>query len=336
MIGWGATDHIVMETISINPECSRADLPLVSVVILTHKRREALERSLDSVLSQEYPNREIIVVNNVSEVNVRGVIQARDASIKLIELKENVGAAGGRNPGIREARGQIIVTIDDDVSFLSPFALTHLVKAFDEHPNIHVLVFQVCDADTGKLRLREWCHPKSWKDFAQVEFETYYLPEGAAAFRCQVFEVAGLYYEPFFIGGEGGDLAFRLIDCGFRMLYYPRVRVSHLMSHQARTPDRFFYFYTRNWIWLAYKDFHFYDGARFLVPKLISLMYFTLRVGAYRSFFRGLRDGIRGLKKIKHDRTPIGEEAMRYIDGLEKGRPGWLFRLSRHHEQPQI
>lgn len=322
--------------ISVNPESSRTDLPLVSVVILTYKRREALERTLDSVLQQEYPNREIIVVDTVSEVDVRGVIQARDPSIKLIELTENVGAAASRNPGIREARGQIIVTIDDDVSFWSPFELTRVVKAFDEHPNIHVLVFQICDADTGELRLREWCHPKSWRDFAQVEFETYYLPEGAAAFRREVFEVVGLYYEPFFIGGEGGDFAFRLIDRGLRMLYCPSVRVSHLMSQQSRTPDRFFYFYTRNWIWIAYKDFHFCDGLGYLIPKLISMIYFTVRVRAYRFFLRGVQDGVRGLRKMKNERTPIGKEAMKYIDALEKGRPSWRVRLARHRTEPQI
>jgi GT2 family glycosyltransferase len=325
-----------MERTGLNRQPSGAECPLVSVVILTYKRREALERTLDSVLTQEYPNREIIVVDTVSEVDVRGLIQARDPSVRLIELTENVGAAASRNPGIRAARGQIIVTIDDDVSFWSPFELTHIVKAFAEHPNIDVLVFQICDADSGALRLREWCHPKSWKEFGQSEFETYYLPEGAAAFRREVFDAVGLYYEPFFIGGEGGDFAFRLIDRGFRMLYCPRVRVSHLMSQQSRTPDRFFYFYTRNWIWLAYKDFHFYDGVRFLVPKLISMIYFTVRVGSYRFFLRGVRDGIQGLREVRRERTPIRKEAMKYIDELEKGRPGWLVRLARHREEPQI
>jgi GT2 family glycosyltransferase len=325
-----------MELSKVTPRGPQSGLPLVSVIILNYKRLEALARTIDSVLGQDYPLREIIVVDNHSEEDVRNVVGAKDPEIKLIELTENLGSCAGRNAGIRESRGEILVTLDNDVILFSPSELTHIVKAFEERPDVHVLVFQICDAETGDMRQWEWCHPKYWREFSQSEFETYFLPEGASAFRRQALEVAGLYYEPFFIYHEGGDLALRLIDRGFRILYCPRIRVGHLQLAEARSPGRSYYFHTRNWIWIAYKDFPLYQGIQFLVPKMGMMLYFTIRSGAYRHFLRGLWDGLKGLKRIRLDRTPVGKQTVKYVAALDKGRPGWRVRLARHRVQPQV
>ncbi len=312
------------------------ETPLVSVIILTYKRHQAFELALDSVLQQEYPNREIIVVDNHSEEDIESLVRNRDASIKLIQLPTNRGSCGGRNAGIREARGDILITLDNDVNFSTPFELTKIVKTFKQRPDIHVLAFQLCDMETGGLRVREWCHPRSWKEFGQSEFETHYFVEGAAAYRREVFEASGLYYDPLFIGVEGYDLAIRFLDHGFRILYAPQIRVRHLMSAETRTPDRAYYFYTRNYIWIAYKDYRFLDGIRFLLPKLAMMGYFAVRERRLGAFFRGLKDGVAGLGRVRPDRTPISKSTVRYLAELEKWRPGVLFRLARHKLRPQL
>jgi GT2 family glycosyltransferase len=324
------------ELVQHGPEHFETNTPLVSVIILNYKRREELGRTLDSVVCQDYPNREIIVVDNHSEEDILSVVEARGAGIRLIELERNMGTCAGRNAGVRQARGDFIVTLDNDVPLASAFELSKIVRILQHRSDIYVLVFQICDADSGKLRLREWCHPRYWKEDSEKEFETDYLPEGASAFRREVFEIVGLYFEPFFIGGEGGDLAFRIIDRGFRIFYCPRVRVFHLMSRETRGPDRYFYFYTRNWIWTAYKDFHLVAGARFLIPKLLSMIYFTCRTGSFRYFGLGLRDGLKGLSFLRPLRTPMSKNAIRHMELLEKGRPGLVVRFGRHREQPQI
>lgn len=312
------------------------DSPLVSVIILNYKRRDALKLALESVMAQDYQNREIIVVDNNSRDDAEALVHAFDPNIIFIGLSENLGSSAGRNAGIRRARGEILVTIDNDVLLDSPFELTHIVQTFEAHPEVHVLAFQICDGTTGQLRLREWCHPRSWKEFGQSEFETHFLPEGASAFRREALDRCGLYYEPFFIGHEGGDLALRLLDRGFRILYAPRVRVRHLQSAETRTQGRPYYIYTRNYVWLAYKDYRWLDAIRFLVPKLAMMFYFSLRTGFAHYFLRGLWDGARGLKSIHRDRSPVGKSTIRYIAELEESRPNWRVRLARHREQPEI
>src|SRR4051812_38565318 len=130
--------------------------PLVSIIVLNYKRLEELRHCLESVARQEWTNLETIVVDNHSEEDVGSVVRAAGAPIRLIELPSNAGSCAGRNAGIRQARGEIIITIDNDVSFLTPYEVGKVVKAFEEHPGVHVLAFRIADAQTGKLRLREW------------------------------------------------------------------------------------------------------------------------------------------------------------------------------------
>src|SRR5437764_1809453 len=98
------------------PRTGRAQAPLVSVVILYYKRREIIEQTLNSVLQQDYPHREIILIDNHSEDDVRELVEGLSPEIRLIQLDENKGACGGRNVGIRLAKGDIFIFLDDDVT----------------------------------------------------------------------------------------------------------------------------------------------------------------------------------------------------------------------------
>ncbi|HEV2488856.1 MAG TPA: glycosyltransferase family 2 protein [Candidatus Acidoferrales bacterium] len=308
----------------------------VSVIIPYYKRGEVFARGLDTVLSQDYENKEIIVVDNHSEDDLKQRVLARQAGVKLIELPENEGACVARNTGGRAASGDIFVILDDDAGFMSPRELSKLVRILDNRPDVHVIAFQICDPVTGQLNLRDWCHPRYWKDFAQSEFETDHFGEGASAFRREVFEKTGGYYEKLFYGAEGLDMELRIMDEGFKILYTPEVRVWHQVSGEARTNERQYYYFTRNYVWMAYRDYPFWAGARFLSFKLAMMLYLTLRVGSYRSFVRGLWDGVTGLHRIRLDRKPISRNTMKRWLKLERGRPGILLRLARHRSNSQL
>jgi GT2 family glycosyltransferase len=311
-------------------------LPLVSVIILYYKRRETIAETVESVLRQDYPNREILLIDNHSQDGLRELVEERGYDVQVIETPGNLGACGGRNFGIRASRGQILVFLDDDVSLLSPQELSKTVETFASRPRIGVLAYHVCDPDTGELRMREWCHPRYWKDFADTEFETHWFCEGGSSFRREVFERCGGYYEPLFYGAEGHDLAVRVLDHGYRMLYCPRIRVGHRAAKEGRTSERQYYFYTRNFALMAYKDYHFFDGLRFFVPKLLMMLFFAVRTGACGPFLRGLRDGIAGWRKVGPNVTRAGKATLKYWEELEQWRPGLWKRLARHRKTPLL
>jgi GT2 family glycosyltransferase len=275
-------------------------------------------------------------VDNNSEDGIREFIDDYASEVTLIELEKNCGACGGRNAGIERASGEIIITLDNDIVLESPFELTRVANTFCSRADIHVLALFVGDDQTGLVRSREWCHPRNIVDFGSTEFETNYFVEGAAAYRREVFETAGKYYEPIFLGHEGLDLALRILDRGFRILYVPQIRTRHLMSSDTRSSERTYFIYTRNYLWIAYKDYYFTQGMRFLIPKLAMMAFFSLRVGHTRAFLRGLKDGLKGLGRIRADRSPVSSETVKYIARLDRARPSVWTRLERHRFGPQI
>lgn len=312
-----------------------SDFPLVSVIIVYYKRRDSIEESIRSALAQDYRNIEVIVVDNHSEDGLEQVLVEHGFRVQLIQLAENRGACGGRNVAFAAARGELVVSLEDDVSFSSPYEVSRVVAVFREHPEYHVIAFQICDPDTGQLRIREWCHPRYWKDYSDCEFETHWFGEGASAFRREVFEVCGGYYEPFFYGAEGDDMVIRILNHGFRILYTPQVRVGHRASEAGRNGDRQYYYFTRNYIWTAYRNYHLWEGVQYLVVKLLMMAFFTFRSGNFRPFFRGIRDGVTGIKAIR-TRAPATRETIAYLAALDARRPSIWLRLSRHRSAPQL
>ena len=94
------------------------EVPLVTVILTTYNRRHHLIRSLGSVLNQQYPNIEIIVVNDGGYC-VKDIINNIDNShcVNYIELGTNHGLAGARNQGLRLSTGDYICFLDDDDYF---------------------------------------------------------------------------------------------------------------------------------------------------------------------------------------------------------------------------
>ena len=307
--------------------------PLISVVILNYRRRTNLVRALESVRAQAYEPREVIVVDNASGDGVADFLKAEFPEVRVVSLPENIGCAG-RNRGVAAAQGDIVVTIDNDVYFDSPFELQKIRSAFDRSPDTSCIVFKVLEGDTGRVHLRDWCHPRSYWDFSDTEFETCFIPEGASAFRRSDFQKMGGYYEPLWIGCEGWDLALRMIDAGMKIAYHPEVRVRHAMSEETRSSGRNFYFYTRNYLWIAFKDYSGLRRLRYLGYHWGMMAFFSFRAGHPGKFFRGVRDGVAGLQKLQH--TRISQTGWRRLDEITSERPGLLLRLRKHRERPLV
>jgi len=87
--------------------------PLISVIIPNYNYARYLNVTISSVLSQSYPNIEIIVVNNGSTDNSLQVLRQFGSQIILVD-QQNLGQSGARNSGLRVARGDLIAFLDAD------------------------------------------------------------------------------------------------------------------------------------------------------------------------------------------------------------------------------
>ena len=116
----------------------RVENPLVSIIIVTWNRKDDVLESVRSVYVQDYPEFEVIVVDNASTDGTAEALREAYPQVRVIELGQNVGASGGRNYGIEVAGGEIIFTLDSDAS-LQKDTLERVVRKLKEEPDVGIL-----------------------------------------------------------------------------------------------------------------------------------------------------------------------------------------------------
>ncbi len=310
-------------------------LPLVSIVILTYKRQSALLQAIATALQQDYPNFEVLVVDNHSEDDTAALVQQKFPSVRCLVLPQNLGAAG-RNAGFEAARGEFVVTLDNDVYFETPQELKKIVALFHERPNVACLTFRILQPESGALSVRDWFHPRSHLDYDEAEFPTYYIAEGASAFRKNVLAKTGGYDEQLFLGHEGFDLALRIFESGFDIHYTPAIQVRHYASLETRTSWRPYFYNTRNYFILGWKYFRFWLSLRFLGPRVAMLALFALRTGNLLYYFKGIIAGIKECRNLRSPRAPMSKNTEQKILELSAFRPGLLFWFRKHARKPLL
>lgn len=112
---------------------------LISVIIPLYNKEKSIYSTILSVLNQNYPNIEIIVVNDGSTDNSMQIVsKIKDPRINVIS-KENGGPSSARNIGVKSANGQWIYFLDADDQ-IETDCLTQFLKIVDDNPNIKVFV----------------------------------------------------------------------------------------------------------------------------------------------------------------------------------------------------
>ncbi len=134
-------------------------MPQVSVIIPVYNTQNYLKKCLDSVCNQTLSDIEIICVNDCSTDNSLDILteySKKDSRIKLIDFKENKGAAIARNIGIDEAKGEYIGFVDSDDFIDLDFYEKLYSKAKDEGAEVVKGKLFLYDLETGKKYLEDW------------------------------------------------------------------------------------------------------------------------------------------------------------------------------------
>jgi glycosyltransferase involved in cell wall biosynthesis len=103
--------------------------PMISIIVPVYNAEKHIERCISSLISQKYPNYEVILVNDGSTDNSGGIcddFQNENKNIKVIHT-ENGGVSKARNVGIENARGDYIQFVDSD-DFISDDYTSRMVE----------------------------------------------------------------------------------------------------------------------------------------------------------------------------------------------------------------
>ena len=310
--------------------------PSVDIVIPHYKRRDMLERSLDSLEKTRYPSMGIIVVDNGGTEAGLVFLVKRYRNARLLRLPENRGYAGGCNAGLKNSSADYVVFMNDDTEH-DPFWLDHLVTAAlaDERtgalqPKILSLqasakgkkVFDYAGAAGGMIdRLGyPWCLGRT---FAAVESDNgqYDTPHdifwasGVAMFvNRAVTEKIGGFDEDFFMQMEEIDLSWRMKLAGYTVRSVPSSVVLH--EGGASLPggsSQKIYFNHRNNMAMLLKNrgtagLLWVIPLRFLLDLASALFYLTRFPGGLKksgAVFRAMASTLGNFGRIMHKRRAI-------------------------------
>ena len=283
---------------------------LVSVVIRTWNREEDLRKTLKILQNEPYKPLEIIVVDNGSTDNTSLMVKSNFPEVKLITLTQNRGVAA-TNVGMQEARGRYILILDDD-SYPQAGSILSAIDKFREIPKLGIISFKTIDMPSGftpQLKFEKGKTEKELKEGIEVKI----FRGGGFMIRKDIFESVGGFPEDFFWVGEESDLAFRIINAGYEIRYFPELMVIHRASPKNRILSKKTYYETRNLIWLYWK----YSP---IIMALLKTIYsaFYLGIKALRNkvglfYLKGLSDGIKRLPFILRHRQVVYTQTLGFL-----------------------
>lgn len=197
------------------------ETPLVSVITPAYNRASFLDETIMSVINQDYPNLEYIVLDDGSSDNTLDVIQKYENSLKWFS-HENMGETKTVNKGISLSKGDIVAVVNSDDPLL-PGAVSTAVGILLKHPDALAAYPDWREIAPDSRFIKEINLP----DYdIQKMISTFHVGMGPGTFiRRKAFDLVGYRDEQFKYAGDL-EFWFRLAMHG-RLVHIPKVLATH-------------------------------------------------------------------------------------------------------------
>lgn len=228
--------------------------PRVSFIICTYNRDVYIRRSMESVAHQDAEAHlfELVLVNNKSTDRTDEICRAFGDAFSTLSytyvIEENQGLSHARNRGIAEAKGDILVYLDDD-AFAEKNFVRELISFYDSHPQVHCTggkTIPLFEAGKPKWMSRFLMPLVAAVDLGEVAkpFSRTQFPIGAnMAIRRTAIDAVGLFDTALgrkgknLQGGEEKDMFNRIRAKGFQPWYLPTTVAHHIIPASRMTVD---------------------------------------------------------------------------------------------------
>jgi GT2 family glycosyltransferase len=315
---------------------------MLSVIVVNWNGKALLADCLASLRSQTCPDFEVIVVDNGSTDGSSQFVRQAFPDFRLIQLKENLGFAGGNNAGIREARGEWVALINND-AVAEPTWLECLSRAVkgDERVGLAasrvVLTSGALDSAGDGMTIAGVPYKRGHGNTPDGIFlqpsEVFGASGCGVLLRRSMLDRIGLLDEDFFCIYEDGDLNFRARLAGFQCIYVPEAEIIHRLHGTLGRLSKSYVFYgQRNMEYLYFKNMPGRLFWRYLPVHLLSNIlgfgYFILR-GRPLQFIRAKLAFVLDVPTVLRKRRAV--QKLRTVDErtIES-------TLDRHWLQPRL
>ena len=308
-------------------------LPLITIIIVNYNGRGLLQSCLESVYSQPYADIEVIVVDNGSCDGSIEHVRENFLRALLLPLSENRGFASANNEGLRHARGQFIMLLNNDV-VVERDCISGLVAAMEGDTAVGIcaakmlvygkdIIDSAGDGFSSNLKgfKRGEGRPSAEYDKAEYIFGAC---AGAALYRREMLDEIGFMDEDFFLIFEDTDLNLRAQLAGWKVRYVPGAVVHHkVRSTIGNMSDTAIFYSLRNSELVRIKNIPLMLFLRclptYVVGTILEFLYFSIKHGKLKLYCKAKFDVIKKLRIMMGKR--------RKIMGMKKVNSKYLSRL---------
>jgi GT2 family glycosyltransferase len=287
----------------------KAEYPLVSIIILNYNQLKVTCECIDSARSLEYPNYEIIMVDNASSEDPTSITHSRYPEVRLIRNQVNLGFSGGSNVGIKAAHGDYFLIINNDTEVV-PDLIERMLEAFATDPRVGVV--------SPKIRYYSHPHIIQYAGYTEMnpftgrnktiglmeedkgQFDTpgytAYAHGAAMMVKREVVEKVGVMSDIFFMYYEELDWSARIRRTGYKVYYQPTALIFHKdsVSMGKQNPMKT-YFHNRNRILFMRRNTNAFQFMFFLLFYLVLAVPKNIIKYARKGQLEHLRNFLKGL-----------------------------------------
>jgi GT2 family glycosyltransferase len=212
----------------------------VSVMITTRGRIDDLRRTFH-VLQELSPRPlEVLVTMDGCTTDVVEAVKAELPEARLFVNQVGHGSVASRDRMMREARGDLVLALDDDSYPEQLDCISRIVPFFEQRPRLAVLNFP--------QRTDEYFETLTQTNFGAEHLTRSFANSGAALRRATYLQLAG-FESRFFHMYEEPDYGLQCVAAGYDVLCSPVVTIRHHYSAQARDEIRIHHRHARNEFW---------------------------------------------------------------------------------------
>ncbi|HJW90063.1 MAG TPA: glycosyltransferase family 2 protein [Anaerolineales bacterium] len=204
--------------------------PLVSIVTPSYNHANFLEETIRSVLTQDYPQLEYIIIDGASTDGSQEIIRAHALRLSAWISEPDQGQTDAINKGFARARGEILAWLNSDDTYL-PGAVSGAVAFLESHPQAGMVYGDANLVDeAGKVIGR---FPARQTDYRRLLRGHVHIPQQAAFFRARLWRRVGPL-DPSFYFAMDYDLWVRLARVA-PLCYHPRLWANFRLHGGGKT-----------------------------------------------------------------------------------------------------
>jgi len=206
--------------------------PLVSVIITTYNRADKIKECIDSILSQEYNNLEVIIVDDCSSDGTEILIRRNYFNkLKYIKHEFNQGVQYASNTGYKHAKGKYVAFVGDDDKWSCKNKLIEQVKIFenDKNKKYGVVTTDIRVVNKEKSYKKNITKPENL--IKHILRSNGVIYGSAALIRSDIFKQAGMFAEDL-PRGTDSDVFRRIILLGYDVYFISKDMVDYYFDNK--------------------------------------------------------------------------------------------------------